>query len=213
MMATDAVNKYWLWGGGLLVGSAVVSFAPTSILPWPGYLGQLALVVGVLLFAFGGGVSRNLFHGGRLGTVSLVLYAAWEVVTTVIREIPIGTVADNTPGVVFGTVQSFVTIAISIILVVQIGRAEHLPKPWRWAPLWAVVAQTAVGLLTHTVIGSAPANGPAFQAVIALSAIVGAAVPIFLGILGIVLAQSWPSSASSVSAPSSASTSAAANSA
>lgn len=190
---TNVRSRAWLWGGIALIASAIVQFALPSTLRGSSLIGALLLAAGLMLFSFGGGMRRNIFGGHVLGAVGAVLLAALLITTNIMNLLPdSGGPAWNQEWV--ASVVGFARLALSIIVVVQVGRSSELSSKWRWAPLWAVLAQEfswvmfQVGLINAGNI----ANGPGLW-VTSFFAVAAASVPIFIGVLAIVVAITGPS--------------------
>ncbi|SMG16295.1 hypothetical protein [Agreia pratensis] len=183
---TDVRSRAWLWGGIALIASAIVQFALPSTLRGSSLIGALLIAAGLMLFAFGGGVRRNIFGGHVLGAVGAVLLAVLLITTNIVNLFPdFGGPAWNQEWV--GSVVGFARLALSIIVVVQVGRSSELSSPWRWAPVWAVLAQEFSWVIFQVGLINAgnTANGPGLW-VTSFSAVVAASVPIFIGVLAIV---------------------------
>ena len=139
------------------------------------------------MLALNGRVAQNLFRGRRLGTIALFVLAGWILALSIVQTMGLLDRATVPLGLV--SPLDLVTLAISLVVVVQIGRATHLPARWRWAPAWALLAQAVVTIAVLVALVSVPPDmSTPFLPVTALSTFVRAAVPIFLGFLAVVLA-------------------------
>jgi hypothetical protein len=186
---TGATKRAWLWGGIALIASAIAQFALPSNLSGRGLISALLLAAGLMLFTFGGGIGRNILGGDVIGAVAAVLLSALMIVTGIIELMP------NAGGPEWnqlwvGSLIGFARLALAIVLAVQVGRSPLLSTPWRWAPFWAVLAELVswvalqFGLINAV---SAPA-GPS-PWVTSWTGVIVASVPIFIGVLGILVAK------------------------
>ena len=191
---TDIRNRAWLWGGIALIASAVAEFALPPSMRASSLIGALLIAAGLVLFSFGGGIRRNIFGGHVLGAVAAVLLAALLVATNIVNLLPdSGGPAWNQEWV--ASVVGFARLALSAIVVVQVGRSAELSSTWRWAPLWAVLAQefSSVVFQFGLINAGNTVNGPGLW-VTSFFAVVAAAVPIFIGVLAIIVAVTGLSS-------------------
>jgi hypothetical protein len=124
-----------------------------------------------------------------------VVLAAWVLLRSVAWGLPwVNAVATDVLTNV-GYVDSAVQLAAALVAVVQIGRAGVVPRPWNWAPAWAlgaVVVPSLLGLLLLAV-GALQEPQPQAQSltltmfVSALDGLARTVGPVFLGVLAIVL--------------------------
>ncbi|KQM60861.1 hypothetical protein [Agreia sp. Leaf210] len=194
---TDIRSRAWLWGGIALIASAIIQFALPSFARGQGVISALLVAAALMLFAFGGGVRRNIFGGHVLGAVTAMLLAALTIVTSVVNLLPeSGGSAWNQAWV--ASVVGFARLALGFILVVQIARSPLFSSLWRWGPLWAVLAQAAGWVVFQFGLINAgnSVNGPALWAT-SLFSVVAASVPIFIGVLAIIAAVTSPSASRS----------------
>lgn len=176
-------KKADLWAGALLMASAPVDFAlPEFALR--GLLSAALFSGGLVLLALGGGISRNLLNGERLGTSAMLGLAGWSLAVALIEMLWVD--VPQTPIGVAG-ILDFCGLAIALVVVVQIGRARHLPAGWRWAPAWALLAQSVAVVVTLVVLVGATDVMNAAPLATGFATFVRAIVPIFLGALAVAL--------------------------
>lgn len=186
---TVVLNRPWLWGGILLVASAVAEFAFPPFLAGRGLVSALFLAAGVCLFALGGGVGRNIFGGDRFATVAAVLLSVLVIGTGIVGLLPDG-VGPGWNQLWVGSAVGIARLVLTVVLVVQVGRSQALPARWRWAPLWAVALEcVGWGVTQLVLINTGTAAGLATLWVTSWGSFVAVSVTIFIGILGILVAQ------------------------
>jgi hypothetical protein len=179
----------WLWGGVALIASAIVQFAFPSNLSGRQLISALLLTAALMLFAFGGGVRRNIFGGDVIAPVAAVLLSALMIATGIIGLMP----NDGGPEWNQLWVSSLIGIArltLTIVLAVQVGRSPVLASKWRWAPLWAVFAQVVSWMFWQFgLINAATIPAELLPWVMSWAGVIAASVPIFVGVLAILVAQ------------------------
>lgn len=175
-----------LWGGALLVLSALVLSATTF---WSGssLSGNLLFAAALIIFAFTGSRETNLVNRSAPALVALVLLGVWDLAVTDIAGF-LG--AWSTPE--YGEIRvalMFLRYAVLAIVVVRIGRNTQLPSRWRWAPTAAAAAHLVASIFPQLLPWNVndAAMTPAQEFVIHSAApLVFTAVPVFLGILALI---------------------------
>ncbi|MEJ1087938.1 hypothetical protein WDU99_06365 [Microbacterium sp. Mu-80] len=200
MITVDASGKAamerrrtWLIGGILLV-----AYAMMTLVGWMGTalsvgrLPSLLISAAFLIFAVGIGRGGSVTARRPLGTGALIALALWHAGAPWLFDLIPDTAYDH-PGY-FAAVQMLtitgvvVELVLAIIAVTQIGRTGVVPPPWRWAPLWVLIAVIAGQLpQTGAVLGSMVTSQDALVTINALAALLNAAGVCFLGVLAIVL--------------------------
>lgn len=200
-------------GGGLLAASALLGLAlRSSFLFVPGvlFLADVLFAAGAVLFAVGLGRAGSVTGRRPLGTVAIIALAVWLLIALPLQEllVPMEVSFDDPAarGGYFqlvnavGITAEAVSLALAIIAVVQIGRAGVVPKPWAWAPLWAlcavVVARTVLSGMVP--IPELADDQEALNALFGLAGLVVAGSVAFLGVLAMILAVSPGKSATVV---------------
>lgn len=206
-MSTDAPaprssvgRPEWVWGGGLLLASAVLpllqaQFAEVGALHTALFFvayGAFAVAIG--LFALG----RDSVVARRpLGTTALLVLGVWPLATALFWSIvPIETIAYD-PALlalvsIAGYVQMIVPLTAAIIATVQIARAGVLRRHLRWLPLIAVAVGYGAEILVSLI--SVPFAGmmlsPTLQTLVgplsAITALASFAAVAGIGILAII---------------------------
>lgn len=182
----------WYLAGGLLIASVLLG----PYVRIDSRIGLDANVVPALMFsaalvAFAIGDDRSTSVTARrpLGTISLVVLAAWTFFTAMLRlKVPTPPLIETLLS--FGYIDQIVQFVLAIIVATQIARANTVPRPASLAPLW-VVAAIAVSWVIQQIV--AVAAGPNVSALIVLPIIIDSLVrvagPVLLGIIAIALAS------------------------
>ncbi|AZS42981.1 hypothetical protein E1I21_09305 [Microbacterium oleivorans] len=140
----------WTVGGVGLIGSGVAGILLSATLG-SSLTDTLALLVdvlwaaAVLVFAIGSSVRDSVVARRPLGLITLALVAVSPLALWIVGLFQDPT--DPTPLIPW-EVTTFVPLALSLVAVVQIGRADVVPRRWRWAPAVALgvsVASVALG--------------------------------------------------------------------
>lgn len=196
-------RRTWMLGGGLLAASALLGLALRGLL-LPGLpfisLSDVLFSAGAVIFAIGLGRGGSVTARRPLGTTALIALAAWLLVALPLQQLllPMEVSFDDPTerGGYFqlvnmtGITTEIVSLVLAIIAVVQIGRGVVVPRPWAWAPLWALV----VVIIARTVLsGMVPLPGvvenqEALVALFGLGGFLVAAAVGFLGVLAMILA-------------------------
>lgn len=188
------VRHSWFAGGALLLASVALAATQSASLFIPAVTLQTALFAAALLvFAFGRNRSESVTGRRPLGTAALVLLAAWVLARIVVTPMLAIGIGDALPGalVALGTVDPFVKFGLSLVAVVQIKRANVVPRPWNWAPAIALAALTAAWVLSlapAAAIDQATAQNIAV-AVSAVDGLIRVCNTVVLGVVAILLAD------------------------
>lgn len=201
-----ALRLTWTIGGVGLVLCGVIGMLQYSL---PGSGSALTITrdavfaAAVLLFAIGLTKEASVVARRPLGVIALLVVALWPLVIRLAEPLlPTMDAATFEAGMdayraaegVLTTVffvDLLVSLAAALIAAVQIARAGVLVGPWRWAPLWALLASVAGGVVPQLLFAFA---GPADAAgVVDVAFVVGAlgflARTLGLGIVALVLAS------------------------
>ncbi len=186
-------RRTWLIGGILLVAYALM-----TLVGWMGTVlsvGRLPSVLvstAFLLFAIGIGRGGSVTARRPLGTSALIALALWHAGAPWLFDL-IPDAAYDAPDSFAAAQMLTITgvvleLVLAIIAVTQIGRTGVVPAPWRWAPLWVLIAIIAGQLpQTAALLGSMVTSQDALVTMNALFALINAAGVCFLGVLAIVL--------------------------
>ncbi|MFB7842911.1 hypothetical protein [Microbacterium sp. NPDC056052] len=197
---SDAVQRRrtWVLGGALLAASAFAVLATQGRLFVLSSLIDPLFALGALVLAVGIGRAGSVTARRPLGTGAViglvVVIMSQPFVYSVLapppqRELPLRNSASPLE-LVFPVTQS-VMLLLAITAVVQIGRTGVVPRPWNWAPLWALVAVILARALPvapfwSPLLASRENVAPLFSVFDVLSLLNPLAVA-FLGIVAIVL--------------------------
>lgn len=201
-----AVRRTWTIGGIGLVLSGVVGMLLYAV-PFSGLVVVITIDVlfaaAVLFFAIGLSTRASVVARRPLGVTALVIVAVWPLILHVAQPfLPAMDAATFDAGLeayraaesvlttVF-VVDLVVSFGAALVAAVQIARAGIVPGPWRWAPMWALLASIAGGVLPQVLFVSL---GPAdAQNVVGVAAVLGAlgflARTLGLGIVALILAS------------------------
>lgn len=194
-----AATPAWIWGGGLLLASAVLplitssaGFAATgglsgAVFSW---IGMLAFAAAMVVFAVGLGGRGSVVARGPAGMTALIALAAVTPIIWVLTAVFPYSDADPGAYAVWGYTDAAVRFGAALVAVVAVGRARVVPPPWNWAPAWglaAVVGTAVLAQVSAVAIAGRPGDQEALVTVFALSSLAAVVVPSLLGILSIVL--------------------------
>lgn len=178
----------WQIGGALLIASVVVS-APLAPYFGGAVIKAVLFAAALLVFAFGIRGSGSVTAGRPLGTAALTVLAIWVLLRAVAWKLPWVDAVGTDVLTDVGYVDSVVQLAAALIAVVQIGRACVIPRPWSWAPAWALAAVVMPSLLGLLILAIGGSEAQLFLTmfVSAIDGLARTAGPVFLGVLTIVL--------------------------
>lgn len=186
-------------GGALFAASALIGLALRSLLLSSQLVPDVLFAAGLVVFAVGLGRAGSVTDRRPLGTTALVALAVWLLVASPLQQLllPMAVTFDDADGRgyfqlvnVVGITIQVVSLVLAIIAVGQIGRAGVVPRPWAWAPLWAlgvvIVARTLLsGMLPLPALAH---DQQALGVMFGLSGLLIAASIGFLGVLAMILA-------------------------
>ncbi len=185
-------RRTWLTGGVLLLTAGFLGLVRTQLLPAAalGWAGTLLAAAALVVFAIGFGAAGSVTARRPLGTIALLALAAWEVLSpllwTVFAGILIGASFESLS--TLDILTRVLSLIFAMIAVWQIVRVAVIPRPWNWAPLWALAAFVAAQVLPYL----AEATGIRDQETLVLmhgfAGVVLLAGNLFLGVLAIMLA-------------------------
>ncbi|KAA9111402.1 hypothetical protein [Microbacterium rhizomatis] len=203
------VTLTWTIGGTGLVLCGVLGMLQYSLFgagPVAGIVQDLVFAATVLLFALGLSKEASVVARRPLGVTALAVVALWPLVVLLANPLlPTMDAATFDAGLdAYRAAESILTaafyvdilvsIAAALVAAVQIARAGVVPRPWRWAPLWAVIASVAAGVLPQLLFAF---TGPGDTQQLANAAMVIGALGLLvrtlgLGVLALVLAARVP---------------------
>lgn len=194
-----ATTPAWIWGGGLLLASAVLPLITGSsgfaaagglsgaVFSW---IGMLAFAAAMVVFALGLGRRGSVVARRPAGTVALIALAVVTPIIWVLTAVFPYSDADPGAYAVWGYAELAVRFGAALVAVVAVSRARVVPPPWNWAPAWGLAAVVVTGVLAQVstvALAGRPGDQEALVTVFALSSLVAVVVPSLLGILAIVL--------------------------
>ncbi len=144
----------WTVGGVGLIGCGVAGILLSATLGSP-LTEVLSVVVdilwaaAVLVLAVGSSPRDSVVGRRPLGAITLGLVAVWPLA---MRVVGLFDDQDDATPLIPWEVMTFVPLALSLVAVVQIGRAGIAPRPWRWAPAVALAVSVACAALGQLVI-------------------------------------------------------------
>lgn len=187
----------WVWGGALLIGSALAQLAMMTVqATGPGlhafglWSGMLAFAAATIVFAWGLRGHGSVVARQRMGMVALFVVGLWPIVAAVVMMLlPSATTAAQLEVLgVWSTVDGVVWLAAALLAVVAIARAGAVPGWWRWAPATGLAVVLGSWVLVQVVAVSVGWAGvQVVMPLLQLQAMVTVLVPVALGIVAIVL--------------------------
>ena len=199
------VRLSWTIAGAGLVLCGVMGMLQYSA---PGLAPAISVVIdilfaaAVLLFAIGLSREASVVSHRPLGVTALAVVAVWPLVMRAAQPfLPTMSVetfeagleayrqAESVLTAVF-LVNLVVSFAAGLIAAIEIARAKVVPAPWRWAPLWALLASVAAAFLPQLLFVAAGATGAqgSGEAALLLGAVGFLARTLGLGVLALALA-------------------------
>ncbi len=189
-VSTRAVLTLWIAAGGLLILSAVAdAIADTVRGPGVGLgvashaLTAVALIV-LALGYFGPGSVTSFRPVATIALLVLVVISAVApyLFAPIVEAFPTDAIAANV-GI------QVLELVLAVIVALQIVRGRVVPGPWRWAPIWVLIAEVlsnAATLIDEGLPGASESRSATISVVVVLVGILGKC---FLGILLVVLAD------------------------
>lgn len=199
------VRLTWTIGGiGLILSAAIGSLRYLRLDVGPALAVSLDVVfaAAVLLFAIGLSKEASVVARRPLGVTALAVLAVWPLAFRLVHPLlpDMNSATFDAGSGVYREAETILTavfflnfvvmLTAALIGTIQIARARVVPTPWRWAPLWAVIASVAGGILPQLLFAFGPAGVTHFAAVAMVSSLLDL-LPrtLGLGILAVVLAS------------------------
>lgn len=147
----------WTIGGTGLIACGVAGILlsatlGTSLTDVLAFSVDLLWAAAVLVFAIGTSSHDSVVARRPLGMITLALVA---VCPLLVRGVGLLQNPDDPAPLIPWEVTTFVPLALSLIAVVQIGRADVAPKRWRWAPAVALAVSLACDALSMIIVAGA----------------------------------------------------------
>lgn len=189
-------RRTWTVGGVGLILCGVLGMLQTSLF---GIVETTVVTVvtdvifaaSILLFAFGLSREASIVARKRVGMTAMVVVALWPLAAFVASQaLAPQTSADDTVWMIFNYSSLLVPAAAALLAAAQIARAEAVPAPWRWAPLWVLGAYALMWAVPEILFVTVrPESIQAFaDLLLMLGTLASLAGTLGLGILAIVLA-------------------------
>ena len=184
-------RRAWIIGGSLILASVLVGFVlrdAAYLIPGGAYLPNALFSAALLLFAFGIRGAGSVTARRPLGTAALTLLAVWTLGWPLLLNLLL--TDEYSPafqGV--GYVDLVVQLVLAVVAVTQIARAGVVPRPWKWAPAWALAAVVVPQLLEQVLVIGMTAQDSTSAIMLALTfeGLLRTGAMLFLGVLAIVL--------------------------
>lgn len=195
----DAIRqrrRTWMTGGVLFLVSALLGLARVSVPGLPFGISQLLFHAGAVVFAVGLGRGGSVTARRPLGTGAIIALAVWALVGSPVlwalvnSAAPADGVDDSylASAAMVGTTGEIVGLVLAIIAVAQVGRIAVVPKPWNWAPLWALIGVVAAQLVPNLIATAMRTGDQALLgALFAMIDLISAGAVAFLGVVGLML--------------------------
>ena len=197
------VRLTWTIGGiGLILSAVIGSLRYLRLEVGPALAVSLDVVfaAAVLLFAIGLSKEASVVARRSLGVTALTVLAVWPLALRLVHPLlpDMNSAFDagldayreaETILTLVSLLNFVVMLTAALIGTIQIARARVVPTPWRWAPLWAVIASVAGGVLPQLLFAFGPAGVSHFTGVAMVSSLLDL-LPrtLGLGLLALVLA-------------------------
>jgi len=147
----------------------------------------------ILVRAFGLHREGSVVARRPLGLAAATIVALRPAVATVVNLLTTPTdltTAGSDAWLFWLYVSIVLPVVAGLIVAVQAGRAQVIPRPWNWAPLWVLAAQVALWVLPQLLGVAAPS---ALLQTVGLFSALGTlgflAATLGLGILAVVLSS------------------------
>lgn len=188
-------RRTWVLGGALLIACALVQLAAQGPLAPLYRAADWLFAAGALVLVIGLGRAGSVTARRPLGTGAVIALAVVQPAAPYLASLLLtGTVPP--PGAIsgyeiFAWAQLTAALMLAIIGATQIGRVGVVPRPWNWAPLWALGAVTLAFLIPNAPFWSPLlSSGEDVSGLLALFRAFGLVRPlavVFLGVVAIVL--------------------------
>lgn len=192
--AQHTMNTAWVWGGSLLIASAVIPSALQGVYEpvirevgfWAA---TLAFTAAMMLFAFGWQGSRSVVGRERYGIIGLIALALVPLAGVIVTgAIPASVQEEQS----FVTAYSYSLLLLQLVAatlaVVAVWRGGAVSRPWNRVPAWGLAALVGVTVATQLIaVATMSQDQVALTLLWQVLSLVGFVVPVGLGILAIVL--------------------------
>ena len=187
-------RRTWMTGGVLFVVSALLGLGMVTVPGLPFSISQLLFHAGAVVFAIGLGRAGSVTGRRPLGTGAIIALAVWSLVVAPVAWMLVNSADPTDVGylstaAMVGTADQVVSLVLAIIAAVQIGRIAIVPRPWNWAPLWALGAIVVAQLIPNLIAAAGSISDQTLLgALFAVISLTAASAVAFLGVVALVLA-------------------------
>ncbi|MEV7632514.1 hypothetical protein AB0N64_08910 [Microbacterium sp. NPDC089318] len=191
---TRSRRRTWMTGGVMFVASALLGLGMVTVPGLPFSISQLLFHAGAVVFAIGLGRGGSVTGRRPLGTGAIIALAVWSLIMAPVAWMLVNSAAPTDAGylstaAMVGTADQVVSLVLAIIAAVQIGRIAIVPKPWNWAPLWALGAIVVAQLIPNLIAAAGSISDQTLLgALFAVISLISASAVAFLGVVALVLA-------------------------
>lgn len=199
---TGARRRTWMIGGGLLVASALLTLAMRGyILPMVPVVSvpDVLFAAGAVIFAIGIGRAGSVTARRPLGTAAIAGLAVWLLLSSPLLSLLLPVVQTDVDAAemaellwlssMLSITSEVIALALALIGVMSIGRGGVVPRPWRWAPLWALLAVIVVRVLRSGFLSGDYGLGQETLVLLdGIGALIEAVAVGLLGVLAMILA-------------------------
>ena len=199
---TGARRRTWMIGGGLLVASALLTLAMRGyILPMVTFVSvpDVLFAAGAVIFAIGIGRAGSVTARRPLGTAAIAGLAVWLLLSSPLLSLLLPVVQTDVDAAemaellwlssMLSITSEVIALALALIGVMSIGRGGVVPRPWRWAPLWALLAVIVVRVLRSGFLSGDYGLGQETLVLLdGIGALIEAVAVGLLGVLAMILA-------------------------
>ena len=177
--------RTWVAGGVFLLlagGARAVEMLVPQAPQWP-IVSAALMAIGVWIFAIGFRARESVVRRRPIGMIALIVYGLWPLLYAAVVQHFVSGGLESLPEIALYMSVGALAAVVGVIAIVV---ADVVPRPWRWAPLWGLVAVTvpiwSVGALFTYWIGF-----DGYEWVFVAFHALDALVPAALGILAIAL--------------------------
>ncbi|MEJ6553519.1 hypothetical protein PQI51_00610 [Microbacterium esteraromaticum] len=191
---TRSRRRTWMTGGVMFVASALLGLGMVTVPGLPFSISQLLFHAGAVVFAIGLGRGGSVTGRRPLGTGAIIALAVWSLIMAPVAWMLVNSAAPTDAGylstaAMVSTADQVVSLVLAIIAAVQIGRIAIVPKPWNWAPLWALGAIVVAQLIPNLIAAAGSISDQTLLgALFAVISLISASAVAFLGVVALVLA-------------------------
>lgn len=191
---TRSRRRTWMTGGALFLVSALLGLGMVTVPGLPFSVSQMLFHAGAVVFAIGLGRAGSVTGRRPLGTGAIIALAVWSLIASPLAWMLVNAGPPTDAGylstaTMMGTADQVVGLVLAIIAAVRIGRTAIVPRPWSWAPLWALSAIVIAQLIPNLIAAAGSISDQTLLgALFAVIGLISASAVAFLGVVALVLA-------------------------